>query len=238
MNDSVFIEELAKIDIYPTSEVLEKLSIYYEELIKYNSHTNLTSITEKKDVYLKHFYDSLTLVKSIDFKGKNKVLDIGSGAGFPGLVLKIFFPEIELVLLDSNRKKTDFLNLMIQKLELSNVEVIKERAEDYVKQARESFDIVTSRAVAKTRVLCEVSLPYLKNNGYLIIMKASDEVTKSELEESKKTINILNSKIERIVSFNLPIENSQRNIIVLKKLDNINIIYPRTYDKILKKPLK
>lgn len=238
MNDSVFIEELAKINIYPTSEVLEKLSIYYEELIKYNSHTNLTSITEKKDVYLKHFYDSLTLVKSIDFKGKNKVLDIGSGAGFPGLVLKIFFPEIELVLLDSNRKKTDFLNLMIQKLELSNVEVIKERAEDYVKQARESFDIVTSRAVAKTRVLCEVSLPYLKNNGYLIIMKASDEVTKSELEESKKTINILNSKIERIVSFNLPIENSQRNIIVLKKLDNINIIYPRTYDKILKKPLK
>lgn len=238
MNDSVFIEELAKIDIYPTSEVLEKLSIYYEELIKYNSHTNLTSITEKKDVYLKHFYDSLTLVKSIDFKGKNKVLDIGSGAGFPGLVLKIFFPEIELVLLDSNRKKTDFLNLMIQKLELSNVEVIKERAEDYVKQARESFDIVTSRAVAKTRVLCEISLPYLKNNGYLIIMKASDEVTKSELEESKKTINILNSKIERIVSFNLPIENSQRNIIVIKKLDNINIIYPRTYDKILKKPLK
>ena len=238
MNDSVFIEELAKIDIYPTSEVLEKLSIYYEELIKYNSHTNLTSITEKKDVYLKHFYDSLTLVKSIDFKGKNKVLDIGSGAGFPGLVLKIFFPEIELVLLDSNRKKTDFLNLMIQKLELSNVEVIKERAEDYVKQARESFDIVTSRAVAKTRVLCEISLPYLKNNGYLIIMKASDEVTKSELEESKKTINILNSKIERIVSFNLPIENSQRNIIVIKKLDNINNIYPRTYDKILKKPLK
>ena len=238
MNDSVFIEELAKINIYPTSEVLEKLSIYYEELIKYNSHTNLTSITEKEDVYLKHFYDSLTLVKSIDFKEKNKVLDIGSGAGFPGLVLKIFFPEIELVLLDSNRKKTDFLNLMIQKLELSNVEVIKERAEDYVKQARESFDIVTSRAVAKTRVLCELSLPYLKNNGYLIIMKASDEVTKSELEESKKTINILNSKIERIVSFNLPIENSQRNIIVIKKLDNINNIYPRTYDKILKKPLK
>ena len=157
MNDSVFIEELAKINIYPTSEVLEKLSIYYEELIKYNSHTNLTSITEKKDVYLKHFYDSLTLVKSIDFKGKNKVLDIGSGAGFPGLVLKLFFPEIELILLDSNRKKTDFLNLMIQKLELSNVEVIKERAEDYVKQARESFDIVTSRAVAKTRVLCELS---------------------------------------------------------------------------------
>ena len=238
MKNNEFIDELSKLNITPTDDMLNNLESYYNELVKYNSHTNLTSITDHDSVYLKHFYDSLTITKAYDFSKELKVLDIGTGAGFPGLVLKIFFPNIKLYLLDSNNKKTTFLNEVINKLNLKDVTVINKRAEDFIKEERETFDIVTSRAVAKTRILCELSLPYLKNNGYLILMKASDEVTDEEVKESLKTIEILNSKLENTLKFNLPIEESRRNIVIIEKLNNISDMYPRTYDKILKKPLK
>ncbi len=238
MKINEFIENLSLLNIDLTDEKIRKIELYYDELINYNSHTNLTSITNKEDVYLKHFYDSLTITKVADFNKNIKVLDIGTGAGFPGLVLKIFFPNIELYLLDSNNKKTTFLKNVCQKLDLKDVFIINSRAEEYIKESREKFDIVTSRAVAKTRILCELSLPFLKDNGYLLLMKASDKVTEEEVKESETTIKILNSKIEKVEKFNLPIENSQRNIIVIKKLKKIDDKFPRTYDKILKKPLK
>ena len=233
-----FIKELEKLNIVVTEKELANLELYYNELVLYNSKTNLTTITEKESVYLKHFYDSLTIVKAYDFNGEVKVLDIGSGAGFPGLVLKIFFPNIKLFLLDSNNKKTTFLEQVSKRLGFSDVTVINKRAEEYINEARESFDIVTSRAVAKVRILCEIGLPFLKNNGLFIMLKGSNTTTEEEINESIDTLKILNSKVTNITKFLLPIENSERNIVTITKLNDIDIKYPRSYDKILKKPLK
>jgi 16S rRNA (guanine527-N7)-methyltransferase len=238
MTINEFVSLVSKLNINLTDEIVKKLNTYYEELVDYNSKTNLTTITNKDDVFLKHFYDSLTIVKAYDFNKEVKVLDIGSGAGFPGLVLKIVFPNIRLVLLDSNNKKTMFLEQVINKLELKDVIVVNKRAEEYIKENRESFDIVTSRAVAKIRILCEIGLPYLKNNGLFIMMKGSNLVTESEVEEASSTLKVLNSKIDNQIRFKLPIEESERNIVVIKKEKEISDIYPRSYDKILKKPLK
>ena len=233
-----FVKELEKLNIKLTDQNLTDLECYYQELIDYNNKTNLTTITEKDEVYLKHFYDSLTIVKAYNFNQSINVLDIGSGAGFPGIVLKIVFPKINLTLLDSNNKKTTFLNNIVEKLNLSNVDVINKRAEDYVKEKRDSFDVVTSRAVAKIRILCEIGLPFLKNNGSLIMLKGNNLTTELEIKEANSAINLLNSKLEKIISFNLPKEESQRNIVVINKLKSIDLKYPRSYDKILKKPLK
>ena len=233
-----FIKELEKLNIVVTEKELANLELYYNELVLYNSKTNLTTITEKESVYLKHFYDSLTIVKAYDFNGEVKVLDIGSGAGFPGLVLKIFFPNIKLFLLDSNNKKTTFLEQVSKRLGFSDVTVINKRAEEYINEARESFDIVTSRAVAKVRILCEIGLPFLKNNGLFIMLKGSNTTTEEEINESIDTLKILNSKVTNITKFLLPIENSERNIVTITKLNDIDKKYPRSYDKILKKPLK
>ena len=232
-----FIKELEKLNIVVTEKELANLELYYNELVLYNSKTNLTTITEKESVYLKHFYDSLTIVKAYDFNGEVKVLDIGSGAGFPGLVLKIFFPNIKLFLLDSNNKKTTFLEQVSKRLGFSDVTVINKRAEEYINEARESFDIVTSRAVAKVRILCEIGLPF-KNNGLFIMLKGSNTTTEEEINESIDTLKILNSKVTNITKFLLPIENSERNIVTITKLNDIDKKYPRSYDKILKKPLK
>ena len=237
MKNEVFISELKKLGITLSENQLEQLSIYYNELINYNSHTNLTSIIDEESVYLKHFYDSLTITNYFDFTSNLKVLDIGTGAGFPGLVLKIFNPNLDVYLLDSNNKKTTFLKKTCGLLKL-DVTVITDRAEKYVKLVRESFDVVVSRAVAKTRILCELGLPYLKNNGHLLLMKASDELTQKELRESLRTIDVLHSKVNKISSFNMPIEGSRRNIIDIEKCAKIDLIYPRLYEKILKKPLK
>ena len=238
MKIDAFIKELEKLGIIITEEKLNKLENYYNSLINYNNTTNLTTITEKEDVYLKHFYDSLTIVKAYDFTKDISVLDIGSGAGFPGLVLKIIFPNIKLTLLDSNNKKTTFLEQVSNSLNLEDVLVINKRAEDYIKEKRESFDIVTSRAVAKTRILCEIGLPFLKDGGVLIMMKGSDDVTASEINDAKATVEVLNSKVTSVTKFLLPIENSERNIVLVTKLKKIDDKYPRAYDKILKKPLK
>lgn len=238
MKINEFIDYLKKININVTEKELSLLEKYYEYLVEYNSHTNLTSITDKDLVYLKHFYDSISVAQSYDFNKKLKVLDIGTGAGFPGVVLKIFFPKLDLVLLDSNNKKTTFLVNLIEKLELENVTIINNRAENYIKQNRESYDVVISRAVANMAILLELGIPFLKVGGNLIAMKASSEVTTKELENSRNTLQTLKSKIITEKMFLLPIENSQRTIIVLEKEDITDPKYPRSYDKILKKPLK
>ena len=233
-----FIKYLKEINVNVTEKELSLLDKYYEYLVEYNSHTNLTSITDKELVYLKHFYDSISVAQSYDFTKELNVLDIGTGAGFPGVILKIFFPQIKLVLLDSNNKKTTFLINLIEKLDLKNVTVVNDRAENYIKQNRESYDVVISRAVANMAILLELGIPFLKVGGNLIAMKASSEVTTKELENSRNTLQTLKAKIITKKSFLLPIENSQRTIIVLEKEDITDPRYPRSYDKILKKPLK
>ena len=187
------------------------------------------------EIYLKHFFDSLTLIKAIDLTQELKVLDIGTGAGFPGLVLKIIFPNLEVILLDSNNKKITFLETVIKELKLENIKCIHGRAENLDNCYRDYFDIVTSRAVSHLRILAELSLPYLKVNGLFLPMKGN---IAEELKESTTTLEILNSKLIDIIRFQLPIENSNRSIAIIKKFKQIDSIYPRSYDKIVKKPLK
>jgi 16S rRNA methyltransferase gidB len=228
MNLDLFIEETKKIGIELTSQQLEKLNQFYELLISWNQKMNLTRIIEKEDVYLKHFYDSLTLSKVIDLKQDLTLCDVGSGAGFPGIVLKICFPNLKITLLDSLQKRVNYLNEIIKKLDLKNIEAIHTRAEDYAKQNREKFDIVTARAVANLKILSELCIPMVKVNGLFIAMKANIE---EEIENSTEILKKLDSKIEKIETFYLPIENSIRNIIMIQKQKTTNNLYPRRIEK-------
>ena len=233
MNKEEFYEALKKLNIVLTNEAKKQLEIYKEFLVEYNSHTNLTAIEDEKGIYLKHFYDSLTINNYI--KENYRVLDIGTGAGFPGMVLAIVNNKTHFVLLDSNHKKTDFLKLLKEKLNLENVEIINERAEEYVKKNLERFDIVTSRAVSQLHILAELSLPALKIGGFFIPLKASVE---KEYPLFLEAIEELKGKIIEKKEFVLPFENSKRTIIVVEHENKTSTIYPRSYDKILKKPLK
>ena len=194
MTKNEFLAELAKLGINLTEKQINDLEIYAKFLLEYNSHTNLTAITELNDVYLKHFYDSLTIVKNIDLTKIANLLDIGTGAGFPGMVLKIVFPSLKVTLLDSNNKKIAFLKELAKKLNL-NVEIVYDRAEIFVQNRREFYDIVTSRAVADLSILSELAIPYLKVGGNFIAMKANyqDELHNAE--------NIIKKFIKRILLF-------------------------------------
>lgn len=234
MNNDEFIEELENLNIEVTKDKLDKLEMYYNLLIEYNEKINLTRITKKEDVYLKHFYDSLTLIKAYDLTKNLDVCDIGTGAGFPGIVLKIFFPNLNITLVDALDKRVKFLREVILKLGLKNIVVYHIRAEDFAKDKREKYDIVTSRAVAKLNVLNELCIPLVKENGYFIPMKANlDE----ELSLSKNSLKELESKVEDIISFTLPKEKSIRNIVKIKKYKKTKETYPRKFDKITKNPL-
>ncbi len=235
MNIKTFINELQKLNISPTKEQLKQSETYAKMLLEYNKKFNLTAITKQEDIYLKHFYDSLTITKEIDLDQELKVLDIGTGAGFPGIVLKIFFPKLDLILLDSNNKKISFLNEVIKELGLKKIKCIHGRAEELPTNYREYFDIVTSRAVANLRVLTELSIPYLKVNGYFISLKGKAD---EELKEAESTLKVLNCEIEKIDKFILPDQVSERAIIKIRKEKETPDTYPRKYDKIKKQVLK
>ena len=231
MNIETFIKEVEKLNITVTKGNLASLAKYKDLLIEYNKKFNLTAIKSDEEIYLKHFYDSLTLIKAYSLKGNIKLLDIGTGAGFPGLVLKIFYPDLELTLLDSNHKKIEFLEVVIKELNLKNVTCINSRAENLPETYREYFDIVTSRAVAHLRILLELSIPYLKVGGHLIAMKGLSE---EEIKESAKILEKLDSTIVDTIKFNLPIEGSNRSLVIVQKNKKTKEIYPRSYDKIVK----
>ena len=233
MNKEIFIEELKKLNINITDKQLNQLDTYYCLLIEENQKYNLTSITNKEEVYLKHFYDSLTISKIIKLDNES-ICDIGTGAGFPGLVLKIIYPNLKVTLLDSTLKKCNFLELVIKELELKNIEVINERAEIYSKEVREKYDIVTSRAVAPLKHLLEYSIPLIKINGYYIAMKSNIQEEIKGIDNYEKKLDI--KEIDRI-EFNLPIENSLRTLIKYQKKRKTNLLYPRKYNEIKKKNL-
>jgi len=233
MTKEEFIKEIEKLNISYTKDMLDKLEIYKDYLIEYNSHTNLTAIKEENEIYLKHFYDSLTICKSYDFTKVNNLLDIGTGAGFPGMVIKIFFQNINVTLLDSNNKKTKFLIELAKKLKI-DVTVINDRVENFAKNHLNTFDIVTSRAVANLRVLSEISIPLVKVDGYFIALKGNIE---EELKDAKNTIEIMNGNIENIINFDLYNNSGIRNILVIKKIKETKLDILRPYDKIIKKPL-
>ena len=234
MNKDEFLEELKKINVKLTKLQLEQLDKYYNLLLEWNKKINLTRITEEKEVYLKHFYDSITLIKAINLNQNLNICDIGTGAGFPGIVLKIVFSNLNITLVDALNKRIEFLKLVINELKLKNIEAIHDRAENFIRNNRNKYDLITCRAVSKLNIISELCIPGLKINGYFIPMKANidDEIKNIEF------LDKLNSKLERIISFKLPIENSIRNLVVIKKIKDTNIMYPRSYDKIIKKPLK
>lgn len=233
MNEKEFITELNKLNIEVTPLMLERLEKYYNLLIEYNQKINLTRITEKQDVYLKHFYDSITLIKAIDLNQNLKVCDIGTGAGFPGLVLKIVFPNLQITLVDALNKRINFLNIVIKELNLKNINTVHDRAEIFIRKNNETYDLITCRAVSKLNIISELCIPGLKINGYFIPMKANID------EEIKNTkyLQTLGAKIENIITFKLPKQDINRNLIIIKKIRKTDNNYPRNYDKILKHSL-
>ena len=217
-------------------KALKRFENYYNFLVEYNQHTNLTSITEKNDVIIKHFLDSIILTKFFELNSDTKLIDVGTGAGFPGVPIKIANPEINLTLLDSLNKRIIFLNKLLEKLNLI-AEVFHSRAEECGKNKnfREKFNIVTSRAVAKLTVLSEYCLPLLKVGGFFVSLKGSN--VEDELEESAKSIKVLGGKIERVEKFDLPEEKGSRSLVIIKKVSSTPAKYPRSNSSISKSPI-
>ncbi len=234
MKKEEFIKELEKLNIIINEHQLNQLEKYYELLINWNKVMNLTTITLKEDVYLKHFYDSLTIVKLIDLNTVDNLCDVGTGAGFPGIVLKILFPNLKVILIDSLNKRINFLNEVINKLNLEKITTIHTRIEEYGLKNREQYDIVVARAVAPLNILLEYCIPIVKTNGYFIAMKGN---AKEEMVNSQNAMKLLNAKIENLETFNLPFENSVRTIIKIKKNNITDKKFPRKYSDIKKKPL-
>ena len=235
MKKDEFLKELEKINIILTERQILKLEKFYELLIIWNQKINLTTILKEEDVYLKHFYDSLSLIKVIDLNKELTLLDVGTGAGFPGIVLKIVFPNLKITLLDSMNKRISYLNEIIKELDLKDIDTVCSRAEDYALKNREKYDIVVCRAVAHLEILVEITLPLVKVNGYFIAMKSN---ANEEIALARKKIFALNSKIIEILSFKLPFENSIRTLIKIQKFKKTDLKYPRKYDKIKKENLK
>lgn len=230
MNEIKFIEELKKLNISSEQNKLLKLKKYYEILIEKNKVMNLTAKTEIDEVYLKHFYDSLTISKIIDLNLYETFCDIGTGAGFPGIVIKIFYPHLKVTLIESMTKRVEFLKYVIKELELKDIEVINARAEEYAKTNRELFDIVTARAVANINILLEYSIPLVKIGKYFVAMKGKKE------EVSTSCLNLLNTSRAKIESFNL-LNGDERTLYLFLKQNKTPIKYPRKYNEIKKKNL-
>ena len=234
MNLNNFISELKKINIEITDIQLEQLNKYYELLVEYNKVMNLTGIIELEQVYLKHFYDSLTLTKVIDPTKEESLCDVGTGAGFPGLVIKILFPNINITLVDSLNKRIEFLNVVIKELNLENITTLHARIEEYASKTREKFDVVTARAVAPLNILSELCIPLVKVGKYFIPLKANISQEILTIEKAKKELKF---DLEKSIEFKLPYEESNRTLLRFKKLEKTNKKYPRMFSKIKKQPL-
>lgn len=234
-----FEKDLEEFNINLNKHQLEQFIKYYDILIKWNSFMNLTTITKYEDVLKKHFLDSVSLIKAIPnlYNSSNSLIDIGTGAGFPGIPLKIIFPKLKITLLDSLNKRVQFLNEVINVLELENINTIHGRAEDYARleEFRESFDLCVSRAVANLNILCEYCLPFVKKEGYFVSYKS--EKIEEELENANSSITLLGGNLERQVEFKLPNSNIYRNLIIIRKEKNTPIKYPRKAGLPVKKPL-
>lgn len=228
----------ASIGIELTEKQTAQFIQYYELLVEWNSFMNLTGITEYEEVIQKHFVDSLALCKAVDLHNISNVIDIGTGAGFPGIPLKIAFPHLKITLLDSLQKRIKFLNEVVTQLGLEEVETIHGRAEDFAKPSmkRESYDLCVSRAVANLASLSEYCLPYVKLDGYFVPYKSGK--VDEELEASKKAVFLLGGKIEEEVKFMLPDSDISRSLIKIKKVSATPKKYPRKSGLATKEPIK
>lgn len=234
-----FVEELKKqaeeIELNLNEKQINQMHKYMELMLEWNEKINLTAITEEKEIIQKHFIDSLTIAKYIE---KNaKIIDVGTGAGFPGIPLKIVRKDLNITLLDSLNKRIKFLDEVIHQIGLKDIKTVHTRVEEFGKnkEYRESFDYATSRAVANLATLSEYMLPLVKICGKCICMKGSN--VESELEGSKKAIEVLGGTIQKVESFNLPFSDINRNVIIINKIKNTPLKYPRKPGVPSKEPL-
>ena len=218
-----------------TEEKLQNLKKYREILVEWNKVMNLTGIEEEREVYIKHFLDSISAVTNNYINDDISLIDVGTGAGFPGMPLKICLDNLKLTLLDSLNKRIIFLQTVINELELKNIQAIHGRAEEFVSKEREAYDIVTSRAVARLNVLLEYMLPFVKVGGRCICMKSFE--IEEELKEAKKAIEILGGEIEKIDEITLPNTDIKRKIVIIKKVKNTPSKYPRKAGTPAKEPI-
>lgn len=236
-----FIKTCGAFGISLSAEQNEKFMLYYELLTEWNSFMNLTAITDFRDVILKHFVDSLAICQIEAFRnniGGSSLIDVGTGAGFPGIPLKIVFPEMKVVLLDSLNKRVNFLNAVIEKLQLQNIETIHGRAEDFARQRqhREQYDFCVSRAVAHLSVLSELCIPFVKKGGCFISYKS--ERVKDELPSGNKAIEILGGIMESHLEFTLPDSDLSRSLLLIRKKNSTPKSYPRKAGTPAREPLQ
>lgn len=220
------------------SEDIESKFIKYKELLlEWNKKINITRIQDEEEVYIKHYLDSIIILDNNNVSSKKKIIDVGTGGGFPGLPLKIVNNNYDLTLLDSLRKRTDFLKLVIDEIGLKDVDVIHGRAEDFGqdKKYREKYDLCVSRAVASLNILCELCLPFVKPNGYFIAYKS--ENIAEEIEKSKNAIEKLSGKIKEVKEIKIPNSDITRKLIIIEKVKKMSDIYPRKAGTPAKKPL-
>lgn len=223
----------AELGIAISEEHLEKFEAYRRYFLEYNSHTNLTAITAPADIAIKHFLDSLLFSKVVNLKKGDRIIDVGTGAGFPGVPIKIFNPEIKLTLLDSVRKKVEFLEKLMSKIDV-NYSVLHERAEILArkKEYRDSFDYAVARAVAPLNNLSEYCLPFIRATGYFVAFKGPN--IEEEIEVAQNSIKILRGELQKTENFNLPQGSGVRNLIIIKKTGLTPEKYPRNSGKAIK----
>lgn len=233
-----FEKDLNVLGVTLTKEQIDQFLKYYELLVEWNSFMNLTAITDYDEVMKKHFVDSLSLIKTYDISKNVKAIDVGTGAGFPGLALKIAYPNLQVTLLDSLNKRINFLNEVILQLGLTGVETVHGRAEDFAKpdKLRGKFDLCVSRAVANLSTLSEYCLPFVKVGGEFISYKS--EKINEEMAVAQKAINILGGKFDRSEEFTLPDSDIYRNLVVIKKVKETPKKYPRKAGLPAKEPIK
>lgn len=239
MEERIFLENgFRELNIRINKKSIDELLLFRDMLLEWNKKINLTSITDNQEIFIKHFFDSATCMATGYIKDGFEVVDIGTGAGFPGLVLKIINNEINITLLDSLKKRTNYLENLVINLGLKNVEIIHGRAEEYGNKVeyREKYDIALSRAVASINVLLEYCLPYIKNGGYFLCQKGPK--FKDELKEAEKALKTLGGKINEVKEFILPGSDIKRNIIVIEKIYKTPAKYPRKAGKPTSNPIK
>ena len=230
-----FKKEVENLGLKLNNKHEEMFDKYFAELVEVNKYMNLTAITERQEVYRKHFLDSLEITRAIKMKDTYTLCDVGSGAGFPSIPLAIVDENVKVTIIDALNKRIKFLNDLTKKLGLSNVEALHKRAEDYVKEVGASFDVVTARAVARLNVLAELCLPLVKVGGTFVAMKGSSG--SEELEEAKKGISILGGRIVDVIDIVLPDEDEKRQLIIIYKEKDTPRKYPRSFAKIKERPL-
>ena len=230
-----FESELKELNVELNEKIESSFNMYYEKLVSVNEYMNLTAITERSEVYNKHFYVSLTILKALKDMHNFILCDVGSGAGFPSIPLAIVRNDVDVTIIDALNKRINFLNELINELNLSNAHAYHARAEEYQRTKRETFDVVTARAVARLNVLLELCMPLVKVGGLFIAMKGKD--SNNELIEASKAINILGGKIKETITLELPDGAGTRDIIVIEKIKECNSKYPRSFAKIKEKPL-